>query len=896
MPHGDRKRIEEVFQHALDLPPDQRGRYLDSGCGDDATLRSEVDKLLRVYAEGVVDAIRTPVLFVEEALPFDDELPAQIGRYKILRKIGEGGLGVVYEARQDNPNRLVALKIMRPGLLSEHLVRRFQREANVLGQLQHPGIAQIHDAGIAADSRQPFLAMELVRGRPLNEHAAAHRFSLREKLEVVAKICDAVQHAHDRGVIHRDLKPANLLVDESGQPKVLDFGVARVTASDLHTITLKTNVGQLIGTIPYMSPEQVSGDVAQLDVRSDVYALGVVMYELFSGRLPIDVQDRSIPEAIRLIREQDPTRLGSIDTSLRGEVDTIVAKAIEKDKTRRYQSAAELAANIRRYLHDEPIVARPASTFYQLRKFAKRNKALVAGVSATILLLATLAIRESWVRRDAQRIAYRAGMAAASAALRGHDCFGCRSQLEQVPRGLRGWEWRHVNSQLDDSAAMFQTDAGSIHPIGFRSDNGLVYALADRGEFHSSNSLMRSYELLALDLSAGRISGGRNVEALEALIGLDPNPGRIVFYSADRIAYAEDALTGADRRVLGTLGNIEAARPIASSEDNDRMLWFDAHEAVVIDTVTGERRSFSEGRPPTRCGAMDAGGSKIAYTVGRPDSADVDVLVWDVQNGRLLCEGRGHRDSIWKLAFSPDGSRLVSASMDYTIRQWPLEGSQPLRWETITEHANRVTALAFSPRGDRFATGSRDRTVRLWDSQTGESLGVFLGHVDEIQSLAFSADGSRLASGSPDGSIRIWELPRHGDPRVLLGHSSFVYAVAVSPDGTRIASGGWDGTIRTWDLESGDEIADWRTDGESKYSIVEGLSFHPQGNHLAICDRTRDWPVAQVRLRLVDADTGAESSEFQGTGKSFGLAFHPDGSLIALVGLSDQSLVLLERV
>ena len=312
-----------------------------------------------------------------------------IGRYKIVRVLGEGGMGTVFLAEQDKPKRLIALKIIRAGVASANLLRRFEHEAQVLGRLQHPGIAQIYEAGTAdtGEGAQPYFVMEYVRGRSLVEYAQTSQLGTRQRLELLAKICDAVQHAHQKGIIHRDLKPGNILVTEEGQPKILDFGVARATDADIQATTIQTDVGQLIGTIPYMSPEQAGGDVTELDTRSDVYALGVLGYELLAGRLPYDLSEKMIHEAVRVIREDDPTPLSSIDRVFRGDVETIIAKALQKERTQRYQSASDLGSDIRRYLSDQPIVARPASVAYQLRKFTKRNKALVGGVAAVFVVL-----------------------------------------------------------------------------------------------------------------------------------------------------------------------------------------------------------------------------------------------------------------------------------------------------------------------------------------------------------------------------------------------------------------------------------------------------------------------------------------------------------------------------
>jgi serine/threonine protein kinase len=388
------EQVSEVFAAARRLDDARREAYLDEACAGDAALRLEVQALLDEHEAtcGVLDtaAVRHKI----GAIAADTlTLPRQIGQYRIVRLIGEGGMGAVYEAEQDDPRRRVALKVIRRGVVSRQLLARFRHEAQVLGQLQHPGIAQIYEAGTSEGGDQPYFAMELITGRSLLDEADARGLRTRERLDLIARICDALHHAHQKGVIHRDLKPPNILIDETGQPKVLDFGVARATDADIQTVTVQTDVGELVGTVPYMSPEQASGNPAALDIRSDLYSVGVITFELLGGRLPYDVAGKAIHEAVRVIREEEPSRLSSVNRVFRGDVETIVAKMLEKDKQRRYQSAAELAADIRRYLSDQPIVARPASTIYQIRKFAKRNKAVVTStVVLFVMLVSALAV------------------------------------------------------------------------------------------------------------------------------------------------------------------------------------------------------------------------------------------------------------------------------------------------------------------------------------------------------------------------------------------------------------------------------------------------------------------------------------------------------------------------
>ena len=330
-------------------------------------------------------------------------LPSSIARYRILRLLGEGGMGAVYEAEQDQPRRTVALKVIKSAWADRELLRRFELESQTLGRLHHPGIAQIYEAGTAETGygSQPFFAMEIIHGRPLIEYAEAKHLNTRQRLALMIQICEAVEHAHQRGIIHRDLKPGNILVDESGQPKILDFGLARVTDGDMQA-TRQTDMGQLLGTLAYMSPEQVSADPLALDTRSDVYALGVILYELLAGKLPYEVS-RHVYEVVKTIQQVDPRPLSSANREYRGDIETIVAKALEKDKARRYGSAAEFAADIQRYLENRPITAKPASTGYQLRKFAQRNKVLVAGIGAVFLTLVVGVVASTWEAVRARR-------------------------------------------------------------------------------------------------------------------------------------------------------------------------------------------------------------------------------------------------------------------------------------------------------------------------------------------------------------------------------------------------------------------------------------------------------------------------------------------------------------
>ncbi len=406
MNDSDFSRVRQLFAQARDLTPPERERLLERECHGNPKLHAEVKSLLEFHDadQSPVDALMTPPRTSEEGRAAPSPLPETLGPFQILGVVGQGGMGTVYRARQENPKRDVALKVVRPGLATTRLLQRLEYEAQVLARLQHPGIAQIFEAGTLerGGETQPYFAMELVQGAPLDEYSREHGLSIDQRLRLLVRICDAVQHAHQKGVIHRDLKPGNILVTREGtrsgdwgseddqtpigQPKILDFGIARVTDTE-QSLTRQTAVGQVLGTLPYMSPEQVSGDSRDLDSRADVYSLGVLLYELLSGRLPHSLEGASLPEATRIVCQEEPPRLGTLDRAWKGDLESIASKALRKDREQRYSSAHELAADLLRHLQDEPILARPPSATDQIRKFARRNKALVG-----VVLIATLSL------------------------------------------------------------------------------------------------------------------------------------------------------------------------------------------------------------------------------------------------------------------------------------------------------------------------------------------------------------------------------------------------------------------------------------------------------------------------------------------------------------------------
>ncbi len=405
--------VRDLLDEALGRDGPQRDAFLDEACGDNHSLRAELAELVIAFQKA--SSFLEPPEAPEAAAASPDQslrsplVGRQIGRYTIVREIATGGMGAVYEALQDQPRRSVAIKVMRHGIASRSALRRFEYESQILARLRHQCIAQVYEAGMHDDGSGgvPFFAMEFIpNALTLIEFAQSRHLSVHERLTLFIKVCEAVHFGHQKGIIHRDLKPGNILVDSTtggGEPKIIDFGVARATDADLAATTVQTGVGQLIGTLQYMSPEQCDADPHEIDVRTDVYSLGIVLYELLTGRPPHDLSRLAIFDALHVIRHENPARLSVINPALRGDLETIVSKAIEKDRNRRYRSAAELSDDVRRFLDHEPISARPASFAYQFRMFAKRNRALVRSLAAIWLLLTAAVITVSFLWARAER-------------------------------------------------------------------------------------------------------------------------------------------------------------------------------------------------------------------------------------------------------------------------------------------------------------------------------------------------------------------------------------------------------------------------------------------------------------------------------------------------------------
>ena len=885
-------RVQSLFDQAVVLPPEERGTFLDSACASDPGLRAEVESLLacdanftEITGEGL---LKSPLVRLPELPAGAGGEPAawpagprvQVRHYRIVSRIAEGGMGAVYEAEQDSPRRTVALKVVRPALASPDLLKRFTHEAQILGRLHHPGIAQVYEAGLAEDG-QPFFAMEFIRGLPLDEYANRHALGLTARVELLARVCDAVQHAHDQGIIHRDLKPANILVEETGQPKVLDFGVARALDADLLTGAGLTQTGQLLGTPSYMSPEQVTADPAAVDHRADVYALGVILFELLAHRLPYQLDNCPLAEAARRILEQDAPRLGSINPELRGDVETIVAKALEKDKARRYASAGELGADLRRHLHHEPITARPPSALYQLRKFVRRHKAVVAGVLgvfAALLVGTVVSVLFAWraaenaaVAQDKEREAtyqtYRARIAAAIAALSVNDVADAARHLDAAPEELRDWEWRHLHSRLDDSIAMVRLQPGHRALLLPAREGVRVGIFTGSGLRFTDESGNAYAERPFPDLSREWLSVVGSARGWW-LASSEPGP---------------PTLRDETGRILCTIdprGNVLSR--VALSPDRTRLAtltFTNGAGAVIFDTPTGQELGRFVGDPSLIALAFSPDSRRLA--VGG-DGRVAHIL--DAGTGKELARCRGHTSKILSITFRADGSRLLTASHDGTVRQWDTQSGREVA-PPYDRHRAEVAAAVFSPDGQRVASAGADHTIRLWQAADRRDQVVLRGHSGVVTALAFSEDGRRLASAGffqpdlpGDGTVRLWEVAPDATLPVLAGHKDYVYPVAYSPspDGRWIASGSWDHTVRLWDAATGAASGELAVPG----TIMRVLAFTPDG--------TRLLSNGHDELLVWDVSTRRIQGRLPYGMDVLSLAVSPDGTRVA-VGAYDPS-------
>jgi WD40 repeat protein/serine/threonine protein kinase len=899
-----------------------RDAYLQQICGD-ATIGQRVRALLKALDESP-SFLESPAsglgCTVDE--PFRERPGTVIGSYKLLEEIGEGGFGVVFLAEQTQPvRRKVALKVLKPGMDTRLVVARFEAERQALAIMDHPNIAKVLDGG-ATPSGRPYFVMELVKGAPITTFCDQNHLTPKERLELFVSVCQAVQHAHQKGIIHRDLKPSNVLVsmhDTTPVVKIIDFGVAKALGQELTDKTLFTGFAQMIGTPLYMSPEQAGQSGLDVDTRSDIYSLGVLLYELLTGTTPFDkerLRTAGYDEVRRIIREEEPARpsarvstLGQavntvsanrksdpkkLGQVLRGELDWIVMKALEKDRNRRYESASAFAADVQRYLADETVEACPPSALYRFRKFARRNKAILATVSTVVVavfvavgtLAATVKVladekeqtkqaldretrakeekdkalqSEIQARKDLELGLYFQRIASVERELATGNVARAVELLDECPLHLRGWEWHYLQRLRYHPPLVLRGHGSGAMGVAFSPDGKRV-ASASATLFNTMG------EIKIWDRQTGRVIHTLHRHFGPAVgVAFSPDGKRLVSAGWDRTVMVWDAVTGKWLRTLS--GHREYVSCVAFSSDGKLIASGSGDRTVKVwDAATYQELHTLHGHVKGIYGVAFGPGSKLLASA----SGDRTVRVWDPTTGKELHVLCGHAGPVLGVAFRRDGGRLASAGGDGTVKLWdPAAGRHVL---TLADSSAMTISVAFSPDGKRLATGSWEKTVKVWDLVSKQEALTLRGHDDMVLAVAFSPDGEQIASASMDRTVRVWDAaPLSGlvAPQMLTlrGHTAGATAVVWRPDGNVLASGSFDGTVRLWNAATGEEVRMLQHPGP-----VADVAFSHDGRRLASAD------ISGV-VKVWDAATGREVRTF--SGYSVRVALSPDGKRLA---------------
>jgi eukaryotic-like serine/threonine-protein kinase len=823
---------EALFTLALAKPADQRAAWLDRECEGNATLRQRLDALLAAHdqPEAIPTRPAEPVQtikleFAEE--PPDEAIGRTLGRYKLLESIGEGGCGVVYVADQIEPvRRRVALKVIKLGMDTRAVVARFEAERQALAMMDHPNIAKVLDAGTTEQGR-PYFVMELVRGIRITDYCDQNNLSTRERLDLFIKVCQAIQHAHQKGIIHRDIKPSNILVtlnDGVPVPKVIDFGIAKATEGGLTNKTVYTQLNQFIGTPAYMSPEQAEMSGLDIDTRSDIYSLGVLLYELLVGKTPFDARElieSGIDAMRKAIREKEPVRPStklatlsgeelttaakrrSVETSrlahqLRGDLDWIVMKCLEKDRRRRYETANGLAFDLKRHLNNEPVLARPPSTAYRFQKAFRRNKlvfaaatavfvALCLGVIATTLqsVRATRAKREALAAQAQEAIqrqkaveaqagetklrqqaeaeelaarqrAYASDMRVAQQALGGNNLGNALDLLNRQRPGpgqkdLRGWEWRYLWQQTRSDAlfTLCQESAEIYSLTASPDDNWLAI-----GGYHKGG--LSIWNLRTGKMLARLAENDRRVQA-----AFSPTEPLLAFTStivspSGEQKYILRLWNSASQQMAAEFPLDGFCNGLAFSKDGQELLTSTSQGLTLWRMPDGARlASYSLKHVGLELAITFAASPNLSVAACTLSNERIGII--DLHDGKTLWTAEAAKVFVTALAFSPDGKILATAAgfSESDIRLWDVATGKEIG--QLEGHGNWVSALVFLADGKRLASCSADQTLRIWDVASRKSLDVMRGHRQEVWRLASLHNGKMLVSGAKDGTVCFWD-------------------------------------------------------------------------------------------------------------------------------------------
>jgi WD40 repeat protein/serine/threonine protein kinase len=908
-------REEQIFNEAAELcDPAARAVYLDLACREDAALRARLEKMLVADGDNFfANPLAQPLLVnspndISGAIsaPEAAQLGERIDRYKLLQKIGEGGCGVVYMAEQEMPvRRRVALKVIKLGMDTKSVIARFEAERQALALMDHPNIARVFDAGATGTGR-PYFVMELVRGVKITEYCDLKHLSTAERLGLFIKVCHAIQHAHLKGIIHRDIKPSNILVtlhDGVPVPKVIDFGIAKATTDQrLTDKTLFTALEQFMGTPAYMSPEQAELSGLDIDTRCDIYSLGVLLYEMLTGKTPFDPQEllaSGLDEMRRAIREKEPARPSTRLSTMRdmdlatiaqnrqsesvklinllsGDIDWIVMKCLEKDRSRRYETANDLVNDLQRYLNHEAVLARPPTASYRFQKLVRRNKLAFATIMLVAVALVLGAAVSTWqavraTRAQGVSIAQRklADLQSALEAWEEGD-LPRTTKLIEASRPASGqvppFEWRYLQKLCrDQSYATFggtENEYGSCVFIGrdlLLLGHGKLLMLHDLGSQNAPQVLLEDPDgigqtaicrantnLLATAANDGRIKLW-DLAARTVLVVFDGHPHSLVV----------DLSFSPDGKWLSS-----TSCEYNSKDDNSVKVW----------DVTS--RNSKPAWIPHR---YSYGGGGVVFT---PDGSRLFssgtenvIRVWDVAARKEAAAPlKGHTAWIGPLVISPDGLTMASAGGESAVRVWNVDSGRFER--ELLSSSSPVDALAFSPDGRVLASGSRDHAIRLWDYLTGRQLSLLCGHVTRLEQLSFSPDGRWLASRSRDGLVKIWETTRALDGLVLGGNAMWLEGVDLSADGRHLACvGDGNGSVNLWDMEKRSESD---LEGHSNRSVMRAV-FSPDGRMLASGGHDRT-------VRLWDVNDHKTLGILTNGFPVGSLAFSPDGQTLIVGG------------